>query len=154
MDGVVADFDKYWVARHGSKKEWKDENFHNDILNEGLFANLEMMPGAEELLDEVRLIKKAYGCQVYMLTSLGSTDLNVGREAATQKRDWLIKHDIEFMPIFVSYLEQKGYYADATAILIDDNSRATNAFMQGGGKAILHVNSDSTIIKLRQLIER
>lgn len=150
MDGVVADFDKHWVARYGSKKEWCDDKFTYAILNEDLFEKLQAMPGMQILIDEAK-IQQSLGCKVYMLTSVGTTNLAAGTVAAQQKSKWLKRHNIPFRPIFVSYLEQKGFYASENAVLIDDNSRATNAFVEGGGASILHTNPLITIETLMSL---
>lgn len=144
MDGVVADFDKHWIAKFGEKKNWCDDKFKNEILNENLFEELPAMPMMQIIIEEAK-IQQSMGARVYMLTSVGTTDLEAGTAAARQKTNWLKNHNIPFRPIFVSYLQQKAFYAHKGAILIDDNLRATVPFGTNGGQAILHTNPLITV---------
>jgi hypothetical protein len=142
MDGVLTNFEKAYRAMW-NEYEYDRERFREAVLSRGIFETLEWMPNAEIFIDEIRRIEKAYSnLTVEMLTSTGSHRTDMKLAAMTQKTQWLMDHDIHWKANFVCAKPEKSQYAGSYKILIDDMAGCTEPFIEKGGIAFIHKDSD------------
>ena len=155
MDGVLADFDSTYFHKdydvYGDVKTKDRIRFRQAVMHGKLFEKLDMMPNAKKLLDVVRDLFTR-GLEVEILSSVGSKDVRHGKEAATQKTNWLLNHNIKYPRNFVTSFSEKANYANHNSILIDDRPDCIKYFTNAGGYGILHTDSkiDDTLVKLRK----
>lgn len=155
MDGVLADFDSTYFSKefdiYGDVKTKDKSRFRQAVLHGKLFEQLDMMPHAMKLLDVVRDLYTR-GLEVEILSSVGSSEIRHAKEAANQKTNWLLKHNIKYPRNFVNTFSEKAKYASHDAILIDDRPDCIKYFTNAGGYGILHTDAtvDNTIVKLRK----
>lgn len=149
MDGVIANYEKMifeLYEKHvvaNTKGDWWAES----IFKHKIFENLELMPGAEKLIDVVL----NSGLDVEILSSAGWGPTR--DEACRQKRTWLENHDLGYLPVtFTTNKLEKSNYALASSILIDDHLECINPFIDKGGCGILHKDADTTINTLNSIL--
>lgn len=150
MDGVLVDLTAHKRLAYNTDR-LDGVDFQRAILDDQMFLKPKPMDWMDSLVYFAENLQKD-GTSIYILSSVGTTDLEAGTQAAKQKAQWLLSHDIDFKPIFVTYLEQKGFYSNKGAMLIDDNSRATDAFNLGGGCGLLHKNCLDTVDKIKDFL--
>jgi len=144
MDGVIADFDKRYTELYGvhpriAEKEKKFEPMFRDAIANGIFADLDMMPGAMDLIEHLR--KASVPTQILSSTARPDTHDAI----AKQKAIWLQKHGITFNPIFVPGKRLKKQYATPNSLIIDDTEIVIDDWVEAGGYAIWHKDVPSTI---------
>ena len=156
MDGVLCNFEKAFRVYNPSYT-WDRKLFQHAILEGKIFQTLEWMPNGEKFIENIREIQKDYGIDIEMLTSCGTSDKIVKPAVAEQKTQWLADHGITWKPNFVSNKIEKSTYVDPSvvSILIDDHVGCTAPFIDKGGIAFLHKDSDygATIQKLRWFLD-
>lgn len=154
MDGVLSHFEKAFRV-YNPEYKWDRKVFHQAILEGKIFETLEWMPNGEAFIDEIRKIEQDYVVHIEMLTSCGTSDKVINPEVQRQKIAWLAAHGITWKPNFVSNKLEKSTYATPTRILIDDHIGCTAPFVEKGGIAFQHLDSDymGTITKLRWFLE-
>lgn len=136
MDGVLANFDK-------SFRQYKTEHvedhirFRDAVMLGNIFEDLEIMPGAYDLLNAVKMLHSSK-IDVQILTSVGTFDVDRGNAAKQQKLLWLEKHGIMYKANFVRTKPEKSLYAHKFCILIDDSIGCVEPFIKKGGVGILH----------------
>lgn len=152
MDGVIADFNKRYYELYGSypergAKKQKDFDVNFDrLIAEGHFATLDLMPGAQTLIDFLR--KAPVPTQI-----LSSTSSEARYDAiAKQKLIWLQTHGITFKPNLVPGKRFKKDYAKPDALLIDDTEVLIDQFREAGGNAIWHRDIPTTMAMLRMYV--
>ena len=154
MDGVVADFDGFLEQyKAEQKKNWDAEHkvlFRTFVEEEKVFEQLEILEGTEEFIYRVREMAHEVGATINMLTSVGTSDPELGAIGAEQKARWLRKNAIPFKPLFVTQKKQKANYANNQSILVDDSLGCVEPFREAGGRAILHYNFDTTLQALEE----
>lgn len=144
MDGVLCNFEKAYRAMW-DEFVYDRERFKEAVLVRKIFSTLEWMPNAQKFIDGVRDIEKQYGVTIEMLTSTG-TSRSAGKHAAIeQKTQWLKDHGIYWQPNFVCSKPEKAKYASDRAILVDDMEGCTVPFVEKGGVAFLHKDSDYSV---------
>ena len=149
LDGVLANFQKAYFYTDWTHPE-NENRFRHAVLRRRIFEDLELMCDARELLNYVGTLKNI---NIEILTSLGSSRVEVADEAKLQKKIWLAKHKIHYKPNFVNYGEAKGeLYADIGTILVDDIHKNIKSFEKNDGIGHLHTDAASTIIKLEELL--
>lgn len=151
MDGVIADFRKYYNSMYGMDPEVAEKQekfrplFHELIMNDG-FSKLDKMPDADMGLEFLR--KCSVPTQI-----LSSTSRQEYYEAISkQKMIWLHKNAITFNPIFVPGKKLKQAYANPTTIIIDDTESIIDDWREKGGIGIWHKNWADTLVQLRQYV--
>lgn len=148
LDGVMADFDKYFEDTFGMQSSkiddpslWKFINNHGNF-----FINLPLMP---EALDFFRSIEHL---NPTILTACPKSNYTT---SAVQKRQWVYKHlsqDITVIPMMGG--KNKCLFMHAPGdILIDDFEKNCIPWREHGGYAILHKNFESTKKQLELLLE-
>lgn len=154
MDGVECNFEKAF-RQFNPTYVWDRKLFRQAILEGKIFETLEWMPNGEQFIHEIREIEKDYRINIEMLTSTGSSDPEIKAAASAQKTKWLLDHGITWKPNFVCAKHEKAAYAHQHTILVDDHSGCTTPFIDHGGVAFLHHDSDykATIQKLRWFLD-
>ncbi len=150
LDGVLANFGKGAKDLVGTNPDTDGVELNNKqktkIFREvDFFTNLEMMPGAKQMVEKLR----EYG-EIAILSSTGHTDADrIGGE----KRGWVKRHFGDIHTITVPKSGDKANYASPDAILIDDRTKSTEPFAAAGGHAVLHKSVNSTLLQVDQLVK-
>ena len=133
LDGVMADFDKYFLEAFGIESHklddptlWKWINGHGNF-----FSNLPLMPGALEFFRSVEHLNPT------ILTACPKSNYAV---AAVQKRQWVYKHlspDVTVIPMMGG--KNKCLFMHSPGdVLIDDFEKNCIPWKEHGGFAIHH----------------
>ena len=141
MDGVLTNFEKAYRAMW-HEFTFDRERFREAVMERKIFRDLEWMPNGEMFIDGIRKLEKDYKLNVEMLTSTGTHRTDMKAEGILQKSAWLQQHGILWKPNFVSSKPEKSQYARSHTILIDDHEGCTKPFIEKGGIAFLHKDSD------------
>ena len=125
----------YAPQYYGAIKEYQREG--------GLFwYDLPMLSGVGQLWAYLHPFKPT------VITAIGNNDLG----AEKQKRDWIRMRFGEKVEVLVVIrTKEKHLYAQPNYVLIDDQQRALNGWIEHGGIGILHRSSEETIRQLRTL---
>lgn len=157
MDGVISDFDTEYnrLRQHYQHADtWKF--FSKMVKEENLFERLQFMPQGNLLLNYIKSMAPKYKFSLKILTSAGDKSMEAHYvEAKTQKTVWLKKHNIKVDEIIVvPQKELKMHYADANSLLIDDTASNVHEFIEAGGKAVLHEDTDidKTLVAIRNFL--
>lgn len=136
MDGVVADFDAAVHAEFGQpyvsggpvdEAFWREEC----VLGKEIFRK---MPPIREGLEMVGALRAA-GATVCFMTSTGGMPHHI--DVAKQKLDWLRANGVGDCPVaFCMGTQEKGLFARAGHILIDDRPKVCMAWTDNGGVAL------------------
>lgn len=153
LDGVLVDFEKgfeeisagvsktEYIKTHGINKFWSLINSHG----ENWWATLEWMPDGTKLWEYLQTKN------VKILTS--GRIRNTGKFATIGKQTWVNNHLGSFKTIVVDSSSHKQLYAAPGNILIDDLSSNISEWKEKGGIGILHINTDTTLVQLQEIIE-
>lgn len=148
LDGVMADFDKYFFQEFGFESSklddqtlWKWINGHGNF-----FLNLPLCEGA---LDFFKFVKHL---NPIILTACPKSNYIT---AAVQKRQWVYKHlgdDITVIPMLGG--KNKCLFMHSLGdILIDDFEKNCIPWREHGGIAIQHKNFESTKNQLNLILD-
>jgi 5'(3')-deoxyribonucleotidase len=114
---------------------------HEIAEEKGFFINLPIMDGAKDMLEAASQLS---GKLPNILTAPVDSEW-----CADEKRQWMIKHfNGLFDKMYVDKKKEK-YATSKSDVLIDDRKKYVNAFTEGGGSAILHSDSKSTIEQMK-----
>lgn len=152
MDGVLCDFDKYYVGVLGgeidedsetNKPKFCRELFNKAIREDRIFEKLDLMPNAGRLLTGVKAISQINNnVTIKILSSTACvSDYDLGYEVVRQKRQWLHNHEIYYPSLFTIHKGIKQRFATPRSILIDDTHANYTDFISSGGYAI-HYKDD------------
>jgi 5'(3')-deoxyribonucleotidase len=166
LDGVLADFKSELSQKVfkdtsndlGGTGDYSDERYANDPKFRShmwkavahyqkkhgfvVWRDLELLPDAMQLWNHI----KRHNPQI--LTATGDEKYR----AAEQKREWVTKHFGSAIRInFVKAAPLKVQFAGPNRILIDDQLRAIDPWVAGGGIGIHHTNAAHTISELKKL---
>jgi 5' nucleotidase, deoxy (Pyrimidine), cytosolic type C protein (NT5C) len=154
LDGVLTDFSGRYQELFGKfPSDVREEKAHfwknwKSWVEQRAFENLDFHEGAEELIAHARAMRDA-GWKVEILSSSAGGETH--DLVTEQKKTWLKKMGIDFMPNIVPGGSKKAEYARNNAILVDDTERVLNGFVKAGGIGILHTDAKNTISKLIDL---
>ena len=156
MDGVLADFDKFAVAKLGKKFDefpdsetaWAAMYPHQDI-----YYHLDPMEDANVLVYGVLALQNEFAFNHAILTAIPK----IGRipRAKYDKKIWLRKHfsDVPFVFNIGPHAEHKQYHCNDGDVLIDDAKRNIPQWDARGGYGILHTSAKDSLEKLRKYLE-
>lgn len=153
-DGVLAHFEKKVceineatsISEIHRSRLWQSVD-HYDRTVEPFFESLEKMPDADVLMDFIRHNFVNH----FVLTACGYTPKN----AAEQKKNWFRKHyGHDLIVKVVSKSPDKAQFATPTTILIDDRMKSIEPWVAAGGIGILHTDAETTITRLKEIIEQ
>ena len=150
IDGVLGDW-QWGVHNLLGLHHITTENYHQDnnqYANEyydgirnyqkrggEFWYDLPELPHARKLWDCISRYKHA------VITAIGSNDL----QAASQKKRWMLRHFAEEHVIVIERTREKCYFAKPNHILIDDQTRAIDGWVERGGIGILFEDVDTVI---------
>jgi 5'-nucleotidase len=140
LDGVMADFDKFFVQEFGIESNklddpimWKWINSHGNF-----FRNLPLCEGAFEFFEKVKHLNPT------ILTACPKTNYTV---AAIQKRQWVYEHlskDITVIPMLGG--KNKAMFMHSPGdVLIDDFEKNCIPWREHDGIAIQHKDFSTTL---------
>jgi hypothetical protein len=145
-DGVLADFDAgaravlggltpaQFEARYSKREFWKRLARTSDF-----YANLPLMPDAEQLFDAVAHLRPTI-----------LTGLPLGTWAAPQKVAWAERH-FPGTPIITCMARDKVRYMQPGDVLVDDRADHRSKWEDAGGIFITHEKAERSIAALRQI---
>lgn len=148
LDGVMADFDKYFFEEFGvESKNLDDPTLWKWINNHGnFFLNLPPCEGA------IDFFKKVEHLNPTILTACPKSNYTT---AAVQKRQWVYKHlskDVTVIPMLGG--KNKCLFMHSLGdILIDDFEKNCIPWREHGGIAIRHENFVDTSKQIADIFE-
>ena len=151
MDQVLADFlgEAGKVIGKPFEKEsdqyTKDEKKAMIVAKKDFWSTLPWLDGGHNLW---KVITKNPNNTVHILSAFASWDPN----CKAGKRAWL-KKNLKPSPsrIYLVKRAEKQNFAEKNAILIDDHPRNIKEWSSAGGEAVHHINTSTTIAKLKKL---
>ena len=149
MDGVLCDFEKKYQDFFGCPS--KDDRGHTKDFYKRWKVFLEMYPGAERLIEFINneFVWPCFG-QVCILSSSGGHEYH--DKVVSQKKNWLIDHELWYHPFIVNGKKLKQTYAGPDMLLIDDAKENIEQFIQRGGHGIQHKTAMDTIEELKEYL--
>jgi hypothetical protein len=149
MDGVLADFDAgagealgtdntyKWEWLHGSSEFWRILDAVPDF-----FFNLPPTPDAMLLFGSVRHLNPV------VLTALPKTGASIVDD---QKRRWAKKFLGDDVRVITCMTSEKPDYCSPGDVLVDDRSVNAGAWMERGGRYVLHTDAKSSVNELQNM---
>lgn len=129
---------------------------HRDYTNyvfklagrDGFYANLELMPGAENL---VRAAYEITGKKPNILTAPTGDENDPTNPAVIEKRQWVEDKFGDLINHTEVTVDKGRVVKSKYDILIDDRTKYVDKFTSAGGSAILYKNAGDAAEKLREL---
>ena len=148
LDRVLADFakqaEKYRVLKKNSRINWKKMV----LIGSRFWSTMEFFPDARESFFKILSYCKENSIQVKILSSVRLASGKRGKIKWCMEKLLLGKDDV----IIVKRANQKAYFADNDALLIDDTQDNIRNFVSGGGHGFLFRTWDNescnTVLKL------
>lgn len=163
MDGVLSDFarkvaeitkaipsDKLSSIKRidesilDKKRMWGAINYYDS--HTPFFYSLDKLHDADLLMEF--LFKHFSKDQLMILTASGTSP----KDADMQKKRWIKKHYGDLKVEVVTKSKDKATFASENHILIDDRDKSIAPWVEAGGIGILHLDSISTIEKIKEII--
>lgn len=156
MDGVLADFNEGAMrlagvdaSGYGNRpKEYDDYVYEQLSKVERFYDKLNPMDGALELFGKVY---SQYGERCEILTGIPKPKRNMPT-SAEDKVTWVRRILSKDVVVNAVYRQEKAKFCvDKGCILIDDLQENINSWEDMGGTGILHISSEDTINKLKEM---
>lgn len=154
MDGVLSDFMGRFRELNGDWKrdaEGKNSKGWHDFCTGGHFATLNTWPGGSVLVAWLKKHQAKLHFELEILTSTGGDVYH--DQVAADKLRWCRDHDIDFKVNAVPGRWHKKELARPGAILIDDTTDVIEDWIEAGGTGILHRDLETTINRLKDLLD-
>lgn len=141
LDGVMADFDKYFFERFGKVCQLMEDDEMWAVIDTeepDFFSNLPMMPDAIEIF-----AKAIQFSDPIFLTACPKHNYH---NAAEQKKEWVRKHVCKYalvLPV-LGGINKRCFIQRPGDILIDDFKKNISAWTENGGHGILHLSVEQT----------
>ena len=159
MDGVLADFDKYYTKITGmtvaEARQMQTEEFWTALGDAkfNIYEELEPMPDAYDLVDGVLRRSRDGNYTVGILTAIpkhGKIPM-----AAQHKREWISRLFplLSFHFNIGPWAQDKQKHCLNNDILIDDSHLNIPQWTEAGGHGILHVSAEDSLKQLDQILE-
>ena len=151
MDQVLADFLGGAEKVIGEPFESNSDRYTKDEMKAMIVAKKDFwhtLPWLEGGRNLWKVISKIPDTPIHILSAYASWDPN----CKAGKRAWL-KKNLKPSPsrIFLVKRAEKQNFAEKNAILIDDHPKNIKEWTSAGGKGVLHINTSTTIAKLKKL---
>lgn len=112
----------------------------------GYFENLDLMPGAVEMVEQIISLTGK-------LPNILTAPISSNQNCQIEKKNWIDNHFDGKYNKFICTANKEEYAKSRRNILIDDRPKYVDPFRKNGGTAILHINPENTIKNLRDIIE-
>lgn len=147
MDGVICNFRGACEKLNcisGTKVDW------NVIHSNGadFWENIEWLPNAENFYKWLNKICIEENIDLFILSAVNYTDGKIGKINWLLKNTKIDRHHI----LIVNNGNEKAYYANQNALLIDDYKKNCDVFIKNNGQALLFDNITNTKIKLERIL--
>jgi len=147
MDGVLSNFQHHFdntIDHGGLDSKNFDEYEHEITAIKNWWLKMPVLPDAKELISYLSKME----CEIHILSAAPEWQ----KDGKIQKTAWIRKHfNIPTNNIHIVRRVQKQDYAKPGYILIDDYKKNISEWESAGGTGILHINTKSTINKLKEL---
>jgi len=142
LDGVLADFNGRIKLLTGKQpNELPKNRLWSSVARDGdFYYKLKLMPDADILWGY---------CKQYIPTFL--TGLPMMKGSADQKTRWCAEKFGPEWKVICLMARDKKLHSGPNKVLVDDNMKNCNEWMEKGGVAILHTDVHETISKLEEL---
>lgn len=144
MDGVLADFDKRLDDAEIPKDLTRAEFWERIKTTPRFWTKMDLMPGANQLVNFVRKLK----VPIEILTAPVTSD----PKCKPGKLVWARAHSFNF-PIHFKRAQDKYKYAEPGAVLIDDLPETIEAWNKAGGIGIVHTSVGQTVYELQKILQ-
>lgn len=143
MDGVLADFDRGYGERFGTRPSKADDNVDWGLVRrtEGFYRDLPPMPDFEQLWAGVAHLNP---------TVLTGVPTSVP-EALENKRAWVTKHIGPNVPMIGCKSREKCIHGHPGDVLIDDWEKYMDLWKTMGGLWITHTSAENSLARLYEL---
>jgi len=112
----------------------------------GYFENLELMPGAIEMVEQIISLTGK-------LPNILTAPISSNQNCQIEKKNWIDNHFSGKYNQFICTANKQEYAKNRKNILIDDRPKYVDPFRKNGGTAILHFDTNDTVKKLKDIIE-
>jgi 8-oxo-dGTP pyrophosphatase MutT (NUDIX family)/5'(3')-deoxyribonucleotidase len=150
MDGVLVDFDKQIYRYFHTNSKTLFAQYGDDYV----WSKIDLIPGFWKTMDWNKegyqlwtYLKSIKGINIYFLT----TPANSVRDCKSDKLEWVYNHIGPEWADRVIFSENKGDYANANSLLIDDMEKNINSFQDAGGQTILFDDGSLAVKQLKQI---
>jgi hypothetical protein len=153
-DGVIADFEKYFLDYFGythnsvsDEEMWKAINAHEDF-----FGSLPLMKNAEKFLMQAH--ETPFFDALFILTACPKTNYFV---AAIQKKNFYLRKfpELELHVLPMQGGKNKGLFMQSPGdILIDDFKSNIKHWRNLGGYGVVHKNFYETALEINYIVDR
>jgi 5'(3')-deoxyribonucleotidase len=152
VDGVLADFDrkvrdilglppKEYIAQNSIKDFWRNLARYTDPdTGHGFYRSLPLMEDAMELWSAIEHKKP------FLLTGCP-----MGQWAPPQKHEWAAEHFPAARVVTCMARDKRNYIEGPGHILIDDQMKNAEPWVEAGGDFIFHTSARESIKQLREL---
>lgn len=156
MDGVLADFDRgveelcHLSAVNQSKKKPSQDDMMFAAMRgiEHFYDKLEVVPGAKKMFE---IIFREYGNRCEILSGIPKPKRGIST-AGEDKVNWIHRLFSPKIKVNTVYREDKMVFCKGPEyVLIDDYEKNINEWESRGGTAVLFTDSESTIVRLKEL---
>lgn len=149
MDGVLADYERSVAQVAGVPFHTLERSTIREIAStDGFFENL--LPTLE-FGHLIHHIHNHIDCDVFVLSATGRRDpVRVHEEKNKWLDKWYTYYQLSGRH-FVHHSNEKCYYANGRALLIDDRPESIDPFIRAGGHGILHTDGFNTVHKLKEI---
>lgn len=153
MDGVIADFRKKYIEifhtdPFDSHKHKKMRDNWNKFVDDGEFANLDLMPDAKIGINFLN------GLDIPIKILSSTANKKQYAHIVEQKVSWLKDHKIKWEQHFVPGKKFKKDYAKEGYVLIDDTKSTIEEWDDEGGIGIYHTDWLTTIDILKTYLTK
>jgi len=154
MDGVLADFAGYWYKVSGKRFDeyaTRSEFWKEAILFPNLYQDLPPMEHSRWLVDDIRKMIKGTDFEIEILTAIPL--LQTFPLAATHKELWVKKHFSRKWKFKTGpHAVDKQKHAKPGDVLIDDQLRNIEQWIEAGGIGIHHTSVPKTLAELKSIV--
>ena len=131
IDGVLANFraqcEKYNCI-NGTKVDWQIVKMHSPEF----WEEIDWIDGGKEFYSWLRNLCNEEDLELYACTVVNFSDGKIGRMNWIKKQLGLDRHHI----IIVNHGNEKAFYSEQNAVLIDDFKKNCDEFLKYGGQVI------------------
>lgn len=146
-DGVLSAFRKQcekFNCIQGTKVDWNIVHQNSPAF----WEDMDWMEGGKEFLEWIKKLCSQEDIDLYILTAVHSTEGKIGRMNWLKKNIGLDKHHL----LIVNKGMEKAYYAEPSALLIDDFKKNCDSFAEAGGQVVKYDSPQTTKESIIQLI--